>query len=525
MDTLTSADLDEATFVLTRPFDLQSSTAPTTNGFPELGLHHPSLQAPFDALRASAIPSSLPLLMYNPAQPLLEPSGTSLSTCAALCPWSHSTSPTPSLSPLPFHLTPSFSQPHPTLSTESLSSTSQTSSRSHSPFSTTEEDSQSRLWSSWTPVLSYDTKSSSSLSSLSSSPMSQSSSSSSSSTSSASSSSLTCSFCLKKYANNSTLRRHQKIHVYAKNEARPPTSRLPPHLPPLSCSSTPFATTPTSTSSSTSSSTSFTPLLGRLVHPTNATGVSTTERRPQGYSPGSDPDIKKPECVGCGKAFARRDTVILHIKNQKRHWDEFVAMREQWIQEKASTSSSSSSSSGMLQSAKLPLGLSMPMDVSSGTNEAAKKGGRGSRPRKAADRYRRAEKLWHSTQQGRIYRRLRKNSSHPSLRTRCRSRSVKDALEERDDIFEFELDDVEAISAEDEWEEEEDEEDDDDEEAVEEGGQEGDTGMYGVELVANMNAPQKFEWIMRAMRMPPCWKERRVRLFGAFGVLEESVLQ
>ncbi|KAG0087867.1 hypothetical protein BGZ93_010697 [Podila epicladia] len=404
------------------------------------------------------------------------------------------------------------------LSIEFLPSTSQTSSLSHSPFSTTEEETQSRLWSSWAPVR----KSSSSLSSLSSSPMSQSSSlSSSSSTSSLLSSSLTCSICHKKYANNSTLRRHQKIHVYAKNEARPPTARFPHHLPPLPSSSTmPFATAP--------SSTSVAPLLGRLVLSTGATAASTTERRPQGYRPGSDPDIKKPECVGCGKAFARRDTVILHIKNQKRHWDEFAAIREQWIQEKASTSSSNSTSSDMLPSAKLPLVQSMPVvDVPSGTSEAMKGarggGGRGSRPRKAVDRYRRAEKLWHSTQQGRIHQKLRKSSSHSSLQARFRFRSVKDAFKEREDIFEIELDDVDAISAEDKWKEEE--EVDDEDEAVKEGDEERDAEMYDVELVANMDAPQKFEWIMRAMKMPPCWKERKVRLFGAFGVLEESVLQ
>ncbi|KAG0340257.1 hypothetical protein BG000_000329 [Podila horticola] len=331
------------------------------------------------------------------------------------------------------------------LQNKSLSSTlSHASSRSHCLFSMTNEDTQNQLWPSRTPAPSHETKSSSSQSSMSSSPKSQSSSLSSSS----SSSSLTCSVCHKKYANNSTLRRHQKIHVYAKNESRASlTSRLPPLLPPgvFSSLTIPFATT-----SSTSSSTPIAPLLGRLVLPTDTSGVSTTERHTvQGYSPGSDPDIKKPECVGCGKAFARRDTVILHIKNQKRHWDEFVAMREQWTCEKKASLSLSSSSSGVPSTNLSVLGA-----------------------------------------------------------------------EENDDIFEFELDDVDAISVEDEWEEEDDEDED-----VEERDEEGDAEMYDIELVANMDAPQKFEWIMRAMKMPPCWKERKVRLFGAFGILEESVLQ
>ncbi|KAG0025996.1 hypothetical protein BGZ82_009705, partial [Podila clonocystis] len=219
----------------------------------------------------------------------------------------------------------------------------------------------------------------------------------------------------------------------------------------------------------------------------------------QGYSPGSDPDIRKPECVGCGKAFARRDTVILHIKNQKRHWDEFVAMREQWIQEKKVTGWMPS---GMLSNVKLSLGVSMPTS--------------------AADRYRKAEKLWHSTQQGQIHRRLRKSSPGSSLRTRYGSRPAKGADEESDYMFEFELNDIDAISAEDEWEEEKEDSRDG---AVEKGDEKGNIEMYDAELVASMDAPQKFEWIMRAMKMPPCWNERKVRLFGAFGVLEESVLQ
>ncbi|KFH73279.1 hypothetical protein MVEG_00497 [Podila verticillata NRRL 6337] len=523
MDPLSPVDLNDTTFVLTRPFDLSSTT---TNGFPG-GLSTPGL-TPYGAFgSASAIPSSLPSLLYNQAtHPLLTSSDASSTTFAALCPWSHSTSPTPSLSPSPLHLTPSSSQPLPTLSTESLTSTlSHSFSRSHSPFSTTEDDTHGKLWSSWIPLPSHEHKSSPSFSSLSSSPMSQSpsASSSTSSTSSSSSSSLTCSICHKKYANNSTLRRHQKIHVYAKNESRvsPLPSRLPPYL-----ASTPNTTTTTSSVSTTSFS-PLPPLPGSLVLPTTTTGA-TLERvhTIQGYSPGSDPDIKKPECVGCGKAFARRDTVILHIKNQKRHWDEFVALREQWVQEKKV---GTSTISGVALSTRLlPMGPPSSIDASSGTadreDKKNRRGERGSRPRKAADRYRKAEKLWHSTQQGRIHRRRKGVLSLPlGLRTRHGAR-IKEP--EDDDMFEFELEDVDAVSAEDEWEEEEDEveEGDDDVGMEEEDGR--DTEMYcDVEVVANMDATQKFEWIMRAMKMPPCWKERKVRLFGAFGVLEESVLQ
>lgn len=199
-------------------------------------------------------------------------------------------------------------------------------------------------------------------------------------------------------------------------------------------------------------------------------------------------------------------------------------MREQWAQEKKAGTATSGVA---ISTSLLPMGPPSSMDASSGIaggeDKKNRRGERGSRPRKAADRYRKAEKLWHSTQQGRIHRRRKGTLSLPlGLRTRFGARMKKP---EDDDMFEFELEDVDAISAEDEWEEEDEEEEGDDDEGTEE--EDGrDTEIYcDAEVVANMDATQKFDWIMRAMKMPPCWKERKVRLYGAFGVLEESVLQ
>lgn len=201
-------------------------------------------------------------------------------------------------------------------------------------------------------------------------------------------------------------------------------------------------------------------------------------------------------------------------------------MQEAWVQEKkkAGTTTTTIVSGVVLTTGLLPMGPSS-MDTVSGlaSGEAKKsgRGGRGSRQLKAADRYRKAEKLWHSTQQGQIHR--RRKGTLPSLPSSLRTRYGARMKEPEDNnMFEIELEDVDAVSAEYEWEEGNEEEVGD--EDMEEYG--GDTEMYyDAEVVANMDAAQKFEWIMRAMKMPPCWKERKVRLFGAFGVLEESVLQ
>ncbi|KAG0231945.1 hypothetical protein BGW42_008545 [Actinomortierella wolfii] len=62
------------------------------------------------------------------------------------------------------------------------------------------------------------------------------------------------------------------------------------------------------------------------------------------YRPGIDTDYRKPECVGCNKAFARRDTVILHIKNIRRKWE--IHWREQKMKSGGGSGGSGGSSYG-----------------------------------------------------------------------------------------------------------------------------------------------------------------------------------
>jgi hypothetical protein len=50
-------------------------------------------------------------------------------------------------------------------------------------------------------------------------------------------------------------------------------------------------------------------------------------------------------------------------------------------------------------------------------------------------------------------------------------------------------------------------------------------GWPSLESMAKMDSQTKLRWMMKMMVIPPCWTERKVRLFGAFGVMEEKVLQ
>ncbi|KAG0213590.1 hypothetical protein BGX28_004007 [Mortierella sp. GBA30] len=50
-------------------------------------------------------------------------------------------------------------------------------------------------------------------------------------------------------------------------------------------------------------------------------------------------------------------------------------------------------------------------------------------------------------------------------------------------------------------------------------------GWPTLDDMSSMDSQTKLRWMMKMMVLPPCWKERKVRLFGAFGVLEENVLR
>ncbi|KAF9284000.1 hypothetical protein BGZ68_004964 [Mortierella alpina] len=245
--------------------------------------------------------------------------------------------------------------------------------------------------------------------------------------------------------------------------------------------------------------------------PSSSPSATTTMPLIQGYNPCSDPDIKKPECVGCNKAFARRDTVILHIKNQKRKWDLLNAMLPTLASTAAAASSSSSSSTA---SASVAV-TTMMTGVSSldGFDDVAKTqklslsgvdnnsyNGSGSLRRRGGQKHRRThpyrmvEKLWQSTMQRKGVQLACTVSSNHSHGEDHPANKVKVGLGGEEGYMEDEVDETED-------------------------------GWPSKDALAQMDSQTKLQWMMKMMVLPPCWKERRVRLFGAFGVLEEKVLQ
>ncbi|KAF9190357.1 hypothetical protein BGZ50_000245 [Haplosporangium sp. Z 11] len=191
-----------------------------------------------------------------------------------------------------------------------------------------------------------------------------------------------------------------------------------------------------------------------------------------GYNPGSDPDIKKPECVGCNKAFARRDTVILHIKNQKRKWDLLSAMLPD-------LTAAATSSSLMTESLQLSAESTKEVAISSNNLKA------------------------------KMERRDENNQNDDDGEMK---------LEEREGEGKYHQNQSGGGGGAEEYSMEvEDEEEEDG------GGSE--DGWSSMETILQMDSKTKLQWMMKMMVLPPCWKERKVRLFGAFGVLEEKVLQ
>ncbi|KAI7826511.1 hypothetical protein BC939DRAFT_501694 [Gamsiella multidivaricata] len=370
---------------------------------------------------------------------------------------------------------------------------------------------------------------------------------SSSSTSSFSSSmsSLTCQVCRKRYANNSTLRRHLKIHAYANASSRAlaclrATSSIPsstlsssslassttgshPYKPllcsglsALSISSSSPASSLSSSSSSSSSSASTTATLNTI----------------QGYNPSSDPDIKKPECVGCNKAFARRDTVILHIKNQKRKWDLLSAMlptlrassvssltaeeQELW-DEKGLDGNSTRRTTAMAAAIGSTVGdavVMAPTGKASAVTGSGSSSGRKVHRQRRSHPYRMVEKLWHSTLQKKGL--VLSGSSLGPGNSGLNTLVGQDALRAKKEDCEDDEDGGDTVDGEARRERQGRDEDED---------EDGEGGWPSLEVMSEMDSQTKLEWMMKMMKMPPCWRERKVRLFGAFGVLEERVLQ
>ncbi|KAF9984845.1 hypothetical protein BGZ65_012441 [Modicella reniformis] len=54
------------------------------------------------------------------------------------------------------------------------------------------------------------------------------------------------------------------------------------------------------------------------------------------------------------------------------------------------------------------------------------------------------------------------------------------------------------------------------------GGEDGDDDWSSLQEMSQLDTQAKVKWMLKVMELPPCWKERKVRMFGAFGVLEEK---
>ncbi|KAG0078823.1 hypothetical protein BGZ90_004281 [Linnemannia elongata] len=393
---------------------------------------------------------------------------------------------------------------------------------------------------------------------------------------------LICGICKKEYANNSTLRRHAKIHAYAsalsaeRKVANPsrtmsssfahgsgdssadglysggastmstleavnthllssfwpyrdnPAPTLPGSL--LTTSSTNTSSAAASGGSGGSSSS----LIGDAVTTPGqvlqvAATVAAMTMLP-GYNPGFDPAIKKPECAGCNKPFARRDTVILHIKNQKRKWDLMCTTLPELA---ALVASDSSTSTDAVNSGK------------AGTTAAQRRSVR----QKKIHPFRVAEKLWQSTLQKKKihfgpYRKTPPVTATATIAATKRTPSVPgsgshgrmsrlpssfgyrgDGDDELDDDMythdqylrqhQHQMDgDMEMMIAYVKT-------DHDENENKGEGGD----GWPSEEALESMDNGTKIQWMMKMAVVPPCWSVRKVRIFGVQGEVEETVLQ
>ncbi|GJJ69434.1 hypothetical protein EMPS_01780 [Entomortierella parvispora] len=354
---------------------------------------------------------------------------------------------------------------------------------------------------------------------------------------------LTCQVCKKRYANNSTLRRHLKIHAYANSTNRSlsllksvsqglggisPVSRAARHLlsvhPPSHRSNSPSA----------SPSSALVPFNRESDNP-GPLGSGFSASLPiqgTGYSPGSDPDIKKPECVGCNKAFARRDTVILHIKNKKRKWDLLNAMLP--VLTSCSGTNPSSSVAASLAMLDRPGAAPSTGGGGGGGGGGASGSGRRIQRQRKSHPYRMVEKLWQSTLQKKGLL-LTSSSSLARPATTAPSSSclyssngyepMEGVKMEPGTIGLYPV----ALGGGDGHDDNEVKAGNRDDEALkakEEGeGAMGEDGWPSLETMSRMDSQIKLRWMMKMMVMPPCWTERKVRLFGAFGVMEERVLQ
>ncbi|KAG0285486.1 hypothetical protein BGZ96_010272 [Linnemannia gamsii] len=439
---------------------------------------------------------------------------------------------------------------------------------------------------------------------------------------------LICEICKKEYANNSTLRRHAKIHAYANASIATRKICNPPRL-----SSTPVTSGAMGANSVMLSSThgsggapglntgvssnmsstlaavnthllsSFwpyrdapspgtimianasVPLIGDatptptpdqlLLHQSSAVDSAVSGLMP-GYNPGYDPTIRKPECAGCNKPFARRDTVILHIKNQKRKWDLLCAMLPALAVSTSTPATTASNADyggdvsddgddGDEDDEETKNNDRRTSSVSKGTGWKA--GSTAAQRRivhqKKAHPFRVAEKLWQSTLQMKkihfgAYKKPPSTSTVTAVNmattTTAKRSSVTEAAgpksrplsfgnESGADVGEFDEEmhvdndhqsqlqhqrhqtqgdvDVEMMNAY----MANNIHDVNNNNKLNELQRENEDGWPSQEALELMDNQTKIQWMVRMAVVPPCWSERKVRIFGLHGEVEENVLQ
>jgi hypothetical protein len=234
---------------------------------------------------------------------------------------------------------------------------------------------------------------------------------------------------------------------------------------------------------------------------------------PTGYNLRSDPDMKKPECVGCNKPFARRDTVILHIKNQKRKWDQLCSLLPT-LYEAAGTSLGNHKdfeSSSTNRTAVAKARLNSPWEQSTTRDPQSAIGPHKPQKQRRLHPHRVVEKLWHATYQKQMSH-LGANRAGPTLQSKQGDAPLitTATLHDQEARVEKKKEMIAATST------------SRGENVNSNSPEGGDEGWLDLEGSSQLD---KLKWMMTVMEEPPCWKERKVRMFGAFGMLEQEVLE
>ncbi|KAG0307792.1 hypothetical protein BGZ97_000281 [Linnemannia gamsii] len=328
------------------------------------------------------------------------------------------------------------------------------------------------------------------------------------------------------------------------------------------------------TSASPNGNAAPTPTSRQLLLHQSSVAASAAAVLIAGYNPGYDPTIRKPECVGCNKPFARRDTVILHIKNQKDKWDQLCAL----LRALAASASNSTATTGntddggdvsndgddgddgdegdadIKNNGRCTSNVTKGVGWKAGSTAAQRRRIR----QKKAHPFREAEKLWQSTlQKKKVHFGAYKKPPSTAIATAATSAmvatvkraSVTEAAGRKSKPLsfgdegsinngEFCVDmyvvndhqplphhhyqtqgDVEMLNA-----YMADNINDNNDNELNEMRGDDEVGWPSQKVLEKMDNQTKILWMMKMAVVPPCWSERKVRIFGLQGEVEESVL-